>query len=150
MSSRLRWPSLMGIALAIVLSGCATQRQPMYAWCNYSDSLYQCKKNESQETLEQHVQVLERILAESNTRNLRIPPGVCAELGYYYASHNNPGKALELFRLEKQTYPESALLMDRLISRTEKAAAPQTPEAASTENLLKQETAIGSGGGTAK
>jgi hypothetical protein len=140
----------MGIALAIVISGCATQRQPMYAWCNYSDSLYQCKKNESPETLEQHVQVLERILAESNTRNLRIPPGVCAELGYYYATRNNPGKALELFRREKQIYPESSLLMDRLISRTEKTAAPQTPEAASTEGLLKQETAIGSGGGTAK
>ena len=58
------------------------------------------------------------------------------------------GDELELFRLEKQTYPESTLLMDRLISRAEKAAAPEPTATTTTENVIKQETAIG--GGAAK
>lgn len=135
---------LVGFALGLLCTGCATPRQPMYAWGNYSDSLYQSKKNETPETYEQHVQVLEKIVTESNTRNLRVPPGVYAELGYVYASRNNPGKAIELFRLEKQTYPESTLLMDRLIGRAEKASAPPAaPAETAPESVVTQETAIG-------
>jgi hypothetical protein len=135
---------LVVFALALLCTGCATKRQPMYAWGNYSDSLYQSKKDENPETYEQHVQVLEKIVAESNTRNLRVPPGVYAELGYVYASRNNPAKAIELFQLEKQTYPESAVLMENLIRRAEKSSAP-APAPASTENIVQQETAIGGG-----
>jgi hypothetical protein len=150
MSTGRRAVTLVGLALGLLCTGCAAQRQPMYAWGNYSDSLYQTKKNETPETAEQHVQALERIITESNSRNLRVPPGVYGELGYVYASRNNPGKAIELFRLEKQTYPESALLMDRLISRAEKAAAPvsEPPAVSAAEHAVKQETAIG--GGAAK
>ncbi len=138
--------AVVAIALGLLGSGCATQRQPMYAWGNYSDSLYQSKKNESPETYEQHVQALEKIVTESKARNLRVPPGVYAELGYVYLSRNNPAKAIELFTLEKQTYPESAVLMNGLIGRAEKSMSPgATTPATAAENAVRQETAIGGG-----
>ena len=137
---------IVGLALGLLCSGCATQRQPMYAWGKYSDSLYQSKKNETPETYEQHVQVLENIVTESKARNLRVPPGVYAELGYVYLTRNNPAKSIELFTLEKQTYPESAVLMDCLISRAGKSTSPTATTAATvTETAVQQETAIGGG-----
>lgn len=138
--------AVVAIALGLLGSGCATQRQPMYAWGNYSDSLYQSKKNECPETYEQHVQALENIVTESKTRNLRVPPGVYAELGYVYLSRNNPAKAVELFTLEKQTYPESAVLMDGLVSRARTSTASREATAATAaESAVRQETAIGGG-----
>ena len=98
--------------------GCSTTKQ-MYYWGDYSDSLYHSKKEPGVESLAKHKEVLENIVEESENQNLRIPPGVCAELGYLYAVNNNTKKAVELFEMEKHIYPESTILMDRLIMRAE-------------------------------
>jgi hypothetical protein len=130
--------------LAALCAGCVQQTKPMYHWCDYSDSLYNCKKNDGPETQAQHQAVLERIITESKERNMRVPPGVCAELGYAYAAQNRNREAVGLFQQEKQTYPESALLMDRLISQTEKrASSPASPETAPDEKALNQEKSLG-------
>jgi hypothetical protein len=118
----------------------------MYCWGNYSDSLYDCKKNPDPETLAKHKEVLENIIEESKKRELRIPPNVSAELGYNYAAQNNNKKAIELFNLEKQIYPESSILMDRLISQAE----TRTNNGASSgnednEKVIKEEKSIGGG-----
>jgi hypothetical protein len=110
---------LLASAISLLSISCASQK-PMYYWGDYSDSLYDCKKKPGAETLAKHKAALEKIIEESTKREMRIPPGVCAELGYVYAAQNNSKKAIELFNMEKQTYPESSLLMDRLISQTEK------------------------------
>jgi len=112
-----RFIILLAISLSVI--SCATKKE-MYYWGNYSDSLYACKKKPGVETLVKHKEALENIVAESTKREMRIPPGVCAELGYIYAAQNNSKRAIELFNMEKKTYPESTLLMDRLISQTEK------------------------------
>ena len=132
-------------AISLFSISCATQKQ-MYCWGNYSDSLYDCKKNPGAETLAKHKEVLENIIEESKKRELRIPPGVSAELGYIYAAQNNNSKAIELFNLEKQTYPESSILMDRLISQAE----TRTKDGASSgndidEKDIKEEKSIGGG-----
>lgn len=131
-------------AFAALSVGCAQKGKPMYNWCNYSDSLYTCKKNEGLETLAQHQAVLERIITESNERSMKVPPGVCAELGYVYAAQNRSQEAIGLFQQEKQTYPESALLMDRLISRVEnRTSPPADSKTASDEDTLKREKSLG-------
>ena len=131
-------------ALAALSVGCVQTGKPMYNWCDYSDSLYSCKKNEGPETLAKHQAVLERIITESNERSMRVPPGVCAELGYVYAAQNRNKEAIRLFQQEKQTYPESALLMDRLVSRVENLTSPSDDsKTAPDENALKQEKSLG-------
>ena len=104
---------LLAVTITITSFGCASK--PMYYWGNYSDSLYHAKKDPGVESLAKHKESLENILDESNKRNLRIPPGVCAELGYLYATQNNTKQAIEYFQMEKLTYPESTNLMDSLI-----------------------------------
>lgn len=119
--------------------GCATSND-MYYWGDYSDSLYDYKKDPGVESLAEHKEVLENIIEESNERNLRIPPGVCAELGYIYTAQNNTTEAIRLFRMEKQIYPESTILMDRLISQTQtripEGVSPDE-EAIEEEELMK-------------
>ncbi|MFH1975666.1 MAG: DUF4810 domain-containing protein [Pseudomonadota bacterium] len=102
--------------MAIFLSGCAAQR--MYNWGDYSNTLYQSKKHPSDKSDLSHLQELEKIIEESMKDNLRIPPGVYAELGYIYFRQNKRDLAINNFKMEKELYPESTLLMDRL----EKAA----------------------------
>ena len=90
--------------------------------------------------------MLENIVEESQKRNLRLPPGVCAELGYLYALQNNTKKAVQLFQTEKQTYPESTILMDRMIQQTEKRAETGVSSGKApppTEDLIKKEKSIG-------
>ncbi len=104
---------------AIFISGCAP-RQEMYYWGDYSDTLYHSKKVPGAESLASHMTTLETIVTESNNRGLRIPPGVCAELGYLYAAQNNKKQAIELFTMERDIYPESTVLMERLILQSKK------------------------------
>jgi hypothetical protein len=105
---------LFAMCLASAMTyGCATQ-QPMYYWANYSDSLYSCRKDGTEQNLLKHKQILENIIEESGKRNLRVPPGVCAELGYIYFRQNKNQEAIKYFELEEHTYPESKVLMQRL------------------------------------
>jgi hypothetical protein len=111
--------------------GCApTGSQPMYYWGDYSESLYQTKKHPGPETQAEHIAVLEKIIETSKEKNCRMPPGVYAELGYIYAMQNADKKAIELFTLEKQTYPEATLFMDRLIQRSQRTPGSEKPGAA--------------------
>jgi hypothetical protein len=113
---------MLSLMTLLFFFGCSAKKQ-MYYWGDYSDSLYHSKKEPGVESLAKHKEVLENIVDESKSRNLRIPPGICAELGYLYAANNNTKKAVELFQMEKQTYPESTILMDRLIMQAEKRAS---------------------------
>lgn len=115
---------LTACVISVLTSGCATQQQPMYYWGDYSNSLYCCRKDSTEENLLKHKQILENIVEESAKRNLRVPPGVCAELGYIYFRQNNNQEAIKYFELEENTYPESKVLMQRL-TQAAKARADQ-------------------------
>jgi hypothetical protein len=119
------------IVLAIFLSGCAAP-QRMYSWGDYSETLYQSKKNPSDQSNLVHMQALEKIIEESRKNTLRIPPGVHAELGYIYFRQNKKDLAIQNFKMEKELYPESALLMDRL-ENAAKLVDKQKPSEGNTQ-----------------
>ena len=112
--------------LVLFLSGCAPQR--MYYWGDYSNTLYNSKKNPSDKSVLEHQQALEKILEESQKNNLRVPPGVYAELGYIYFRQNKKDLAIKNFNMEKQLYPESSLLMNRLENAVKLADKPKPPK----------------------
>ena len=60
---------------------------------------------------------LETIIAKSEKQSMRVPPGVYANLGYFYLKANDENKAISYFELEKSTYPEAIHFMDRLINK---------------------------------
>lgn len=113
---------LLVLLVTIGLSGCAAPK-PMYYWGNYSKTLYHSKKEPGAESLGKHKAMLEAIIIVSRANDLKIPPGVYAELGYMYAKQNDADRAIELFQMEKKSYPESSVLMDRLILQTKKRLA---------------------------
>ena len=117
--------------LVFILFGCAPQR--MYYWGDYSNTLYQSKKNPSDKSVLEHQQALEKILEESQKNNLRVPPGVYAELGYIYFRQNKKDLATKNFTMEKKLYPESTLLMNRLENAVKLAEKPKLPK----DNALK-------------
>jgi hypothetical protein len=133
------------LLLAVFLAGCAAP-QKMYYWGDYSKTLYQLKKHPSEQSGLVHQQALENIIVESGKNNLRIPPGVHAELGYIYFHQNRKEMAIQNFEMEKQLYPESALLMERLENAVKLEDKPRSsnkvnpsPPAATPDKPDKQE-----------
>jgi hypothetical protein len=98
----------------------------MYYWGDYSHTLYQTKKHPEEKSLLSHQQAIEEIIAESAKNNMRVPPGVYAELGYIYFRQNKKELAIQNFHMEKALYPESALLMDRLENAIRIADKPKS------------------------
>lgn len=91
---------------AIVLHGCGPKNQ-MYAWGNYSKTLYHCKKNPTDANIEIHRKELIRIIADSSKQNKRVPPGVCAEYAYILMKEGNYEEAGKYLEMEEKEYPES-------------------------------------------
>jgi len=120
---------------SIFFVGCASQK--MYYYGNYSQTLYSYEKNKCDETFVSHQQELEKIIAESKVMNLAVPPGIYAELGYICLKANNSQKAINLFQLESQLYPESKHFMDRLIQSAKSKEDVSTNERVSDMSISK-------------
>ena len=113
---------VLAIAAVLALSGCATTvTETGYYWGKYSSTLYDYTKNPSDETMAAHVEELEKIITESAERELRVPPGVHAELGYIKAKQGDGGTAMTHYESEMALYPESRVFLERVLasSRTE-------------------------------
>jgi len=97
----------------LLIVGCATKR-PIYYWDGYCKSLYKCKKAPDRDHLEKHKVVLTNIIAESDKRKQRVPPGIYCEYGYILLQEGKTERALYYFDLEEKTYPESRVFVERL------------------------------------
>ena len=111
MNKKIGFPLLI-ISLSFLFFGCAAPK--MYYWGDYSKSIYAYRKNPTEENLQKHKRVLEVIVERSQQDNLRVPPGVYAELGYIYFRENKKPEALKFFEFEEKLYPESRIFMQRL------------------------------------
>lgn len=108
------WGGLV-LAMVVALSGCATVTEAGYYWGKYAATLYAYTENPSDETLAAHTQELERIVTESAERDLRVPPGVHAELGYIQAGQGENTAAIGNYEQEMALYPESRVFLERLV-----------------------------------
>ena len=106
--------------MVLLLSGCATAPTPLYNYSDYSNCYYQSAKTPSEGTLLNLQKTMEQAIAEKNkSRSGRVPPGMYANLGYLYLKGGQTQKAIELFTMEKTTYPEATHFMDRVIQKAE-------------------------------
>lgn len=105
---------LLAIILgAAVLTGCANS-STMYKWGNYDAMLYQSYKNpekvlELQKGLETHITNMEQ-------SNVKVAPGLYAELGTLYMQSGDSVRAVGMYTKERDSWPESKGLMDAMIS----------------------------------
>ena len=127
---------LLILLVPVLLASCAPQR--MYYWGDYSTTLYHSRKVPGEESLLKHKQALENIIQQSEEQKLRVPPGIYAELGYIYFRQNATDTAVKYFLLEKQTYPESRIFMERLVQAARARAASTEGEEKTPEDSAKE------------
>ena len=100
----------------LMLAGCSNISEAGYYWGNYAATLYAYQKSPSPETLAQHEKELRDIIEYSNENQLKVPPGIYAELGYIEQNRGESATALSFYQQEMNTYPESQAFLERLSS----------------------------------
>lgn len=105
-----------GIGLALCFTGCASQPHTLYSWGNYPQQTYLGFNQPEKALPAKQIGLLEADIEKARAKNQAIPPGLYAHLGLLY-SHSNTQKAAQYFELEKQSYPESSVLMNRLLTQ---------------------------------
>ncbi|MBC8367819.1 DUF4810 domain-containing protein [bacterium] len=105
------------VLLVVFASGCVPQKQ-IYYWGDYSSTLYDTKKDATDESILEHMTELQTLIQKSEELGKRIPPGICCEYGFYLLMSGEKEKALEYFNRESQLYPESKPFVSFLVSKS--------------------------------
>lgn len=119
----------LGALMALV----ACKPPQTYNWGNYEGSLYTLMKDPT--SLDKYGKALQRQIEEGDGSG-KVPPGIYAEYGYFLTVTNQPGEAIKYYEKEKQRWPESALLMDKMILNCKSPKARQSaPQPVATPAL---------------
>jgi hypothetical protein len=111
---------IMITAVSILsLTGCTTTAI-QYDYGDYSEKYYSFKKEPGAESLIEWKKSMMEIVTIANEKTLRVPPGIYANLGYLSLKENNMIEAVSYFELEKKTYPQATVFMNRLIQKSRK------------------------------
>jgi len=123
--SRIGWCPLWIVALSVgllfFLQACAPK--PLYNWGGYNECVYAyCYKNDP----EKAYALLSETVTNAEKNNLRLAPGLCAEYGYLLYQRGEIGLAAQYFQKEAIAFPESAVLMNKLIGRLKQGESKET------------------------
>ena len=77
-------------------------------------------KDPTENNILAHEDNLRKIIRVSEEKNLKVAPGILAELGYLTSKRNNNQEAAALYEKEVQLYPESRVFLERLIISNDK------------------------------
>jgi hypothetical protein len=100
-----------------ILAGCA--KPSLYSWGDYGESL---ELRYEKENLAQAEQVLREQMAGYDAGK-RVPPGVCADYGFLLYRRGDLAGAVLFFEKERNAFPESTFLMNKLIDRIKKKSS---------------------------
>ncbi len=103
--------------ISLSLVGCATAPKPLYSWGEFPQQTYLSLSLPDKAMPQDQVLKLEKDLEKAKAKNLAVPPGLYAHLGLQYLNMNDAPRAIQYFELERQVYPESTVLMDRLLKK---------------------------------
>jgi hypothetical protein len=104
---------------AVALTACAPTSR--FEWGAYEQALYAYSQNPENRGV--YKAALENAIERGRARDA-IAPGLLAELGHLYLEEGNSVEALKYFREERTLFPESAVLMDRVITQLGGSASP--------------------------
>ena len=105
------------IALSLVLVGCGGGATSLYRWGEFPQQTYNYMSERSKVSLLEQIARLEKDIEKSKAENRAVPPGLYGHLGLLNLDIQNSQRAVMYFQLEKQVYPESTVLMNRLLQR---------------------------------
>ena len=100
------------------LVGCAsTPNTSLYSWGEFPQQTYIMLSAPEKSGPQEQIAKLEKDIEKAKASNRAVPPGLYAHLGLLNLNINNLSAAGQYFELERQTYPESTVLMDRLLQK---------------------------------
>ena len=67
---------------------------------------------------------LRELIAEAESTQKRVPPGVYADYGFMFYKRGDKSSAINYFEKEKSLYPESSFFMVKLIERIKLQSNP--------------------------
>lgn len=105
------------LACVIAVSACASTNKSIYHWGDYSETAYNYKHEPSDESRAKHKQALLAIIENAAKANKKIPPGIYAELATLEIQANNLVEAQTYLLQEKALFPESAHLVDTMLTK---------------------------------
>ncbi len=111
-------PTLATLAL---LTGCAAPS--LYQWSGYDQALYAGYKDTTK--MEALRTKLETHVGEMEKSKAKVAPGLYAELGTLYLQAGSSQKAIDFYTKERDTWPESRVLMTSLIQNLERKQSAQ-------------------------
>ena len=101
-----------------LLTGCAAPTH--YTWGHYQSLVYATYAAPDKWPPERQIELLEQDYQQARAQNKPVPPGFHAYLGYLYFQLGRMDQARQEFETEKAQFPESAVLMDRLLANLAK------------------------------
>ena len=104
----------IGILALLALTSCTP---PLYRWGSYEQSLYHMYGTPDNFNLDNEIAVLSEETEVAVERNIPVPPGKFAHLGYLYYQRGDIPLARQAFMAEKNLYPESATFMNRFLNQ---------------------------------
>ncbi|GAO04409.1 DUF4810 domain-containing protein [Anaeromyxobacter sp. PSR-1] len=120
--------ALVLAASAALLQGCAGRT--LYRWGEYDEALYAHYKNPQDR--EAFVERLRVVIDGAEQAGEKVPPGCYAEYGYALYEEARYEDASRYFKLEREKWPESGVLMQKMIGLADRRGgkAPAAPAAA--------------------
>jgi hypothetical protein len=114
----------------LLLSGCTRE---LFYWGDYEDTLFErYVQNDPTQTEAQ----LQELIAEANSSNGRVAPGIYADYGFMLFTRGDKNGAIRSFEQERKLYPESTILMTSLIDRV---GAKKKEDTSKATDILKIE-----------
>lgn len=121
---------VMMIALTMLFSvGCASSGR--YYWGDYEQTLHASYTNP--EEYDAFVKHLSTIMVKAEERGNTVPPGVAAEYGFALYRAGQFDQAVVFLRREADSWPQSAILMNRLIDAIEQDDSESSDREASED-----------------
>lgn len=105
--------TLAALAVAALLSACATPVQPLYQWGAFPALTYDALRGEGKSPIEQ-VELLQAHADKVRGAGQQLPPGYRAHLGLLLMKLGRADEARAQFEAERAAFPESAAYIDQL------------------------------------
>ena len=106
------------LAATGLLAGCKSP--DVYYWGHCDSVIYDMYNKPEKASPEQLAAILEEDAQKAASKNKPLPPGFHAQLGYLYAQMGKTDLARQQYEMEKQMYPESSVLMNRMLGNPTK------------------------------
>ncbi len=110
--------AIAGAWLSVLMLGCSTPS--LYSWGHYEERIYASYVTPGTMLLEAQVAELEGDYQKARAESKRMPPGFHAQLGYLYFQLGKLDQARRELETERTEFPESAVLVDRLLASLKK------------------------------